>query len=54
MPETSIVFRSQTGSESMILLERGIGSDINAVIDLLLATAVPEATRLRSVPVGGE
>jgi hypothetical protein len=39
-------------SESMILLERGIGSDINAEIDLLLATAVPEATRLRSIPVG--
>ena len=41
-------------SESMILMERGIGSDINAETDLLLATGVPEFQRLRSLPVGGE
>jgi hypothetical protein len=41
-------------SESMILLERGIGSDINAETDLLLATSVIATKRFRSVPVGGE
>jgi hypothetical protein len=39
-------------SESMILLERGIGSDINVEIDLLLATAVPEALILTHILLG--
>jgi hypothetical protein len=41
-------------SESMMLVERGTGSDIDAGMGLLLATGVPEVKGPGSVPVDGE